>query len=119
MDSGWEDEAYIHSLIEWLRALAKQAAGRAAYSRTKAWHDWAREATTAHGARKAFRWIKEAPPWVPAVACATWGSAGLQADAQEKATPWHDLWSLGKGLEGLQWPHLGAGCHGLAAYLGS
>eukprot|EP00972_Heterocapsa_arctica_P059495 8772669-Heterocapsa_arctica.AAC.1 len=63
MDSGWEDEEFILELVEWLRHLAKKAAGRAADSRTKAWHDWARMATTAQGARKAFRWIKEAPPW--------------------------------------------------------
>ena len=106
LPSASEDE--LDGLATWLLECARKAEASAAYQRSSQWCKWARQETETPGARNAFRWIKDPPPWVPTVAAGPWGVAGLQEDAEAKAKVWHELWSLGQGIGHFRW-HL-QGC---------
>ena len=93
----------LDCLITWLMRQATRAEAQATYARNKQWHEWARQETEAPGAKKAFRWIKDPPPWVPMVAAGPWGVASLQQDAEAKAATWRELWGQGDCIEHIQW----------------
>ena len=96
-------DAEIEGLRDHLLAHAKKAEARAARARYRGWSDWARDSTGQEGARRAFRWIREEPPWQSASAHEVNGACNRQQEADKQAEPWHKIWEVGEGLEPLRW----------------